>query len=302
MTECERLINEGIFDASFFKEEVKNDFLITSDRKKLWAILIDIVLQIDKVCKKYNITYYLMYGSILGAIRHGGFIPWDDDIDLTMPRDDYEKFIKLSHEFKDPYFLQTPYTDKEYVFSFARVRNSKTTSYSEVFKYQKMNHGIFVAIFPLDNCLLTEDSCIYERNKKLARMNSAYMRRNYPCLSDSDKERVLEFSNNNPLSIYEEIQKNSQVHQHKKTDYLAHLACAIYSYEKQCFHKSDFSKAIIITFEKRFSFPIPIGWKNILKLVYGDYLSMPPIEERGKWHQGTVIDPDVPFIDYLKTH
>ena len=300
MTECERLIKVGLFKKDFFKKEIRNDFLVTEDRKKLWAILIDIVIQIDKVCRKHGLKYFLMYGSILGAIRHKGFIPWDDDIDLTMPRKDYDKFINLSEDFEEPYFLQTPYTDKEFLFSFARVRNSNTTSYSEVFKKQNMNHGIFVAIFPLDNCVIENDEIIYEQNKKMARMNSAYMRRNYPNLSNEDKMRVEEFGDNNPLSIYENIHKLAKSHSKERTKYIGHLACAIYPYKKQCFYKEDFDQMVYVEFEKDFSFPVPNGWKRILEQIYGDYMTFPPVEQRGVWHTGTVVDPDTPYSIFLK--
>ena len=96
MTEKERIIKEGRIPEIFFEEEVRCDFLVTQDRKKLWAVLLDMLLKIDDVCKKYHLTYFLEAGTLLGAIRHKGMIPWDDDIDIFMPRKDYNKFILLS--------------------------------------------------------------------------------------------------------------------------------------------------------------------------------------------------------------
>ncbi len=92
MTECERIIEQGILPKSFFEQEERCDFLVTEKRKKIWAVLLDLLIKFDFVCKKYSLTYFLADGTLLGAARHQGFIPWDDDIDVSMPREDYEKF------------------------------------------------------------------------------------------------------------------------------------------------------------------------------------------------------------------
>jgi len=127
MTECERIIAKGIIPKEFLKEETLCDFLVTEERKKLWMISLDMLLEFDRICKQHNIKYYLMGGTLLGAIRHKGFVPWDDDTDVMMLREDYEKFKKLEHEFQQPYFLQTPQNDPGNLYSTIRIRNSNTT-------------------------------------------------------------------------------------------------------------------------------------------------------------------------------
>ena len=100
MTEIERLIEKGVFKESFFEEEYKCDFKVDVVRKKVWAIEIDLLLEFDRVCKKHGLKYFLAFGSLLGAIRHQGFIPWDDDMDVVMPRDDYQKLWLYAEDFK----------------------------------------------------------------------------------------------------------------------------------------------------------------------------------------------------------
>ena len=79
------------FEPSFFKEEMRSSFLVDEKRKKIWAVELQILEKFDEICRKHNLTYYAYYGTLLGAVRHQGFVPWDDDLDVAMFRDDYEK-------------------------------------------------------------------------------------------------------------------------------------------------------------------------------------------------------------------
>ena len=81
------------FSADFFKAEERCNFLIDTTMKTVWAAELEVLCEIAVVCEKYSIPWYMAYGSLLGAVRHEGFIPWDDDIDIAMPRQDYEVFV-----------------------------------------------------------------------------------------------------------------------------------------------------------------------------------------------------------------
>lgn len=95
-------------DKNFLNSEVRDDYLVTSHTKKLWAVQLNLLKKFKEVCEKNNLKFYLTYGSLLGAIRHNGYIPWDDDIDIAMPREDYDKLKEIAaKEFEDPYFYQT---------------------------------------------------------------------------------------------------------------------------------------------------------------------------------------------------
>lgn len=112
---------------------------------------LEILKEFIRVCNKLKLKYFLDSGTLLGCIRHGGFIPWDDDIDVSMPREDYEIFLKKGQkELKTKYFLQTYNTDKEYTNIFAKIRNSETTFIESTVKNLDINHGIYIDIFPLD--------------------------------------------------------------------------------------------------------------------------------------------------------
>jgi lipopolysaccharide cholinephosphotransferase len=300
MTECERIIKEGILPKEYFKEEVKNDFLVTKDRKKLFAVLLDILLKIDSVCKKHNIKYFISEGTLLGAIRHGGFIPWDDDLDIVMFRDDYERFIKLKDEFKAPYFLQTPYTDEGFFWANTTVRNSNTTAVTPYFAYQPMNHGAFVDIFTLDNIVKNEEGKEnFLKINKLTIDNSTYMRMSNPNLDEDNKKRVEEYKKRicDPFEVYEKIQSLAQKYNGISTEYITKPTLTMYGFERSCYLREDFAQSCNVKFEG-YTFPAPKGYDRFLKITYGDYMKLPPIEKRGL-HHNILFDMDTPYQEYI---
>lgn len=302
MTESERIISEGIISQDFFKSEVRDDFLVDESRKKLWAIELDLLLKFDMVCKKYNLRYFLMYGSLLGAVRHKGFIPWDDDLDVCMPRSDYEKLLEIGkYEFKDPYFFQTPETDEGYYYTFAKIRNSNTSALIPLFKYQGFNMGILLDVFPLDFCDINEAEENYNKIQKLTRDNTTFMRMSNPNLSEADKERVKKYPGGNPMERHRLIQSIASKHEKdKSSDLLLSVSVVtIYKYDRQIFRQEDFADHVLWPFEQ-FEFPIPIGYDRVLRTIYGDYSKFPPLEERGKFHSDYVFDTDRSYREYLE--
>lgn len=114
-------------------------------------ILIDMAAMLLDVCRRNNLRIWANSGTLLGAVRHGGFIPWDNDIDMVMPRDDYERLIELApKEFTDPYFLQCADTEPGYGRGHAQLRNSMTAAVRPEDIWQPFNQGIFIDIFVLD--------------------------------------------------------------------------------------------------------------------------------------------------------
>lgn len=297
MTETERIINNGILPESFFEPEVRNDFMVTEDRKKLWAVELDLLLKFDDVCRKHNLKYFLNSGSLLGAIRHKGFIPWDDDIDVEMPREDYEKLLSFVREFEVPYFLQTPDMDKNSAYSFAKLHNINTTMSSAMFAFQEMCSGVFIDIFPYDNWV-SSDKASYDVIKYLAYENSTFMRMSNPNLGDNDKLRVEEWSGIDSKIANYCIHKIAQKYRNTDTDTIIVAVCAIAGYEKKLKYKEDYKEAVMVDFEG-FKFPAPVGYDRILKNLYGDYMQFPPIEKRGNWHKDVLIDVDMPYKEFL---
>ena len=142
----------------FFNEEVRCEYTVTRQRKEVWAVELDLLREFSRVCNKYNLKYCADGGTLLGAIRHHGFIPWDDDLDIAMLRSDFEKLNEVAPiEFKKPYFWQTEETDKGSARGHAQLRNSATTSIIKT-EYERQrnnnfNQGIFIDIFPFDTVI-----------------------------------------------------------------------------------------------------------------------------------------------------
>lgn len=139
---------------NFLEEEIRDGHFVSKEMKKLWAVELDLLNEFIRVCTKYNLKYFVGGGTLLGTIRHKGFIPWDDDIDIAMPREDYDTLCNIAKkEFNDPYFFQTEYTDRGYCKGFAKLRNSSTTAIEKL-DYNRnayFNQGIFIDIFPQDS-------------------------------------------------------------------------------------------------------------------------------------------------------
>lgn len=136
-------------------EEILAYFKITELRKRVWEKELNLLTSFHNLCKEYDLTYWAIGGTLLGAIRHNGFIPWDDDIDVAMPRKDYDRFrtIAKTYHFGGDIFFQSEETDKYYVTNNVRLRDSSTTAIQQydIDLKIKYNRGIWLSIFPFDN-------------------------------------------------------------------------------------------------------------------------------------------------------
>lgn len=144
------------FPETYYNEETR-PFVVDRQRKRFWIALLDLLAEFDRVCRAHNIEYSIDAGTMLGKVRHNGFIPWDDDIDVIIMRSEYEKLLKVADkEFKEPYFFQTMQSDPEAVRGHPQLRNSSMTAImKDELKngkaiYNSFNQGLFLDVFVLD--------------------------------------------------------------------------------------------------------------------------------------------------------
>ena len=299
MTEPERIVAKGIVPPSFLQEETICDFFVDSTRKKIWAIELDILIEFDRICKKHGLKYFLMCGTLLGAIRHKGFIPWDDDIDVAMPRDDFNKLNTLQDEFKHPFFLQTPLTDKEFAGSHTCIRNTNTSAISPIIRFQKMNHGLFIDVFALDHFVPEGAEERFAEINQLNIENGTFMRLTNPELNEKNRERVKNYHRDH-IADYKKIHEIASKFNNQETEKLAILTWTAEPLEQNVWDAKDFDESEDVEFEG-YRFPAPAGYRNILTQLFGNYMEFPPVEKRGAQHSQYVLDPDTPYAEFLRT-
>ena len=125
--------------------------LTLEEMREINKVQLEIFKEFVKVCEKLDLKYYTVHGSLLGTIRYQGFFPFDDDIDVAMPRKDYEKLLKEGQPLlSQKYFIQSCKTEKDYPLAFAKIRDSETAFIQPVMKNFNVNQGIYIDIFPLD--------------------------------------------------------------------------------------------------------------------------------------------------------
>ena len=264
--------------------------------------ILDAVLDI---CNKNGIKYFLIGGSCLGAVRHGGFIPWDDDIDLGMPRPEYERFLQIAEQsLPDNFFLQYYKTDLDYRQDFTKVRNSNTSFIETASKNLKINHGLYIDIFPIDgmpNNPLKKFNLLL--HKKIAKL---YLGKDY--FRSSFKKRLflklpILFACalnmfKSPNKVLRKLDDHYKKFAYNECDF---ILCHGGAWGRREIHpKSQFGNGRFENFEGR-KVIVPENAEEYLRWQYGDWQNLPPESQRKPHHFCEVIDLSRPYTYYKTT-
>ena len=248
--------------------------------RALQAQGLDILLKIDAVCRKYHIPYYLFYGTELGAVRHKGFIPWDDDIDIVLYRADFERFKAAWMEEKpEGYFYQDYETDPGYRLKITKIRKDGTALVEPKFQNVEMHHGIWVDLFALDD---------YVQNGFLRRIGELVAMFDYNAVRDHRPggARGLLYGLTNAVFRSGKLYRwwFEKVFPRLKKD--GSMCSDINSFTFS--HRYDFKRewlgeGKILPFEGAL-LPVPVNTDATLRVCYGDYMQLPPKEKQVSNH------------------
>ena len=287
--------------AGFLNEEIRCDYTVSAHMKKVWAIQMDLLNELDRVCTKYGIRYYANFGTLIGAVRHKGYIPWDDDIDVVMFREDYQKLAEVaSEEFSHPYFLQDAYTDG-FLRGFARLRNSGTAALTERYLDRDINQGIFIDIFFIDN---VPDQPLV---RKLWMAETRFARQLTNAVFFDNPTQTISIQKKVALKVMKTFYTTETLakafdrlcsrYNRKKTECVGCVAFAPGS-EKYIWKREWFEKSHYVPYEYM-QINIPDGYDLLLTHIYKDYMVM----KKNPTSHGTVLFvTDTSYRDYMRQH
>ncbi|QLH74251.1 MAG: LicD family protein [Methanomassiliicoccales archaeon] len=261
-------------------------FVINEDLlNKIHQKELEILIEFDKICKKHGLKYFLFCGTLLGAVRHNGFIPWDDDLDLVMMRDDYEKLLKLpASELPPNISIISSKSHKNFPFYYSKMMNLNTKFVERSTSKLDIPKGIFIDIFPLDYAPINK----YERYIywKLVSIFGYIGLIKYIWVKNSSKYEGFA----NFISCLVPLPKilfqkgySSILSRKKKEDLVIFSAWPFDDIDHISYPIEWFHKSIYIKFENLL-FPIPEHYNEILTQLYGDYMKIPSINERISGH------------------
>lgn len=280
-------------------------FQLSESTKRQQKVQMDLLLQLKKVCEKHNIKYFLFYGSLIGCARHRGFIPWDDDVDVAMLREDYDKFCKAAQEeFDKPYFFQCPESESDFfIGGYGKLRNSDTTALQEREWGHSSNQGIWIDVFPLDKCYSDAENNKILR-KKIREIQMIMLTKVY-----ADVEVMGEISELEWQKYKESAQKYTWEQlcvklrealmscDEKESVYVAVLARMYNENELKVFYKEDFEYVELRDYEY-LKLPVPQGMERCLEISKGTRYMNWPHEKFRKAHHKGLFSEYVPYKEY----
>lgn len=248
--------------------------------KELKVLQIDILKRVADFCDQNNITYFLAFGTLIGAIRHNGFIPWDDDVDIAMPRPDYDKFIALFNKDNTQIQVVSMDNNEKYGFSFAKVHDLRTIVNET--QYHQDVFGVYIDVFPIDGYKDRKQLSKLKRiNKFLHTKKANFTQRKISkkIINVFGKFLLLPFSTHYILKIIDRISRTCPFGSTVKAGFISETVVG----ERAVVETSVFSGTLLHEFEG-YKFKIPVGYDKWLRSIYGDYMQLPPEEKRKTHH------------------
>lgn len=245
------------------------------------TVLVEIMKDFHEFCLENNITYYAGYGTLLGAIRHKGFIPWDDDLDVIVPRSDYNKLIQMFNKRESKFRIKDFNFDPKYPYNFAKVYDSRTKLVENL--YHDYDIGIYIDVFPLD--FWPDDSRLLSKIQKCQKISKI---KSYKIGMVQGWKKNIALLLMKPLfmlvPLKRIIQHIEDLVEKSESDkeYTGNICANVYG-SKEKMKTEWFKEKKIVGFES-IQICIPRYYNEILTQLYGDYMTPPPVEKRVTHH------------------
>lgn len=257
--------------------------------REIQLVGLDMMKDIHHFCVDNHIRYSLAYGSLIGAVRHKGFIPWDDDIDIWMPRPDYERFSQ-TYQSKSGFKLMSSYSNDNYMY-FTKVYDDRRTYVEMKLKHHKGDLGVWVDVFPIDGIadnwdqFLSDYSQIRKTRKKINSIRGSYTilckKKGLRKVEVLLKMMIKRFLYGSLNGLRKQHQRLCASYDFGKTRHCSSLCC-VEAYQKnkpECFNTVDFSEYMLADFETE-QFYITKAYDHVLRSIFGDYMVVPPKDKQ----------------------
>lgn len=286
-----------MLDVKNLSEEIICGYTVSENRKKLWVIEIDMLNWLEATCKRHGLNYFLLFGSALGVVRHKGFIPWDDDIDIGMLREDFEELLRVAkNEIPDDLEIQYGISNGR-VDKLLRIRNKNTTGIIRTDRNIPGNKGVFIEIYPFD--YVPSINWCRKVQLKLSGVLLKLMYRKIGMVHDN-KARIVRFipiSVNMYWKLYQAVCRAQNHLSHVYVDTIG-IPSKYTMKGEHLFRYCDVKESVYGDFEY-IKARIPVGYDHVLSTRYGDYMTLPPENQRGIHHDNIVFyDPTKPYTNY----
>lgn len=289
-----------VIELDMHKIREKTGYEVDPSLEPLWQVQLDLLAKFLEVCRRNGLRCWAESGTVLGAVRHRGFIPWDDDVDVAMMREDYDRLLDMAdREFQHPFFLQTAYSDKDYYRSHAQLRMDGTTAIRPSDCYQPFHQGIFIDVFPIDG-IPSDDPRVDDALRKSRRILRFLKAKNTRILASGRLGLVFrkmrarrETQRRGWTTIFKEAEDLFRQFPTEGCRYVGPLAT---TGRQLVYPKEVYDTTVLLDFED-LKVPVPGDWDTYLRIQYGDDYMTPM--HNATLHGNLVIDAHRDYREVL---